>query len=191
MLRRAIKNEYLDVVNTEQHLLATCAFGLEAVVRRELDTLGMTGQVVGSGRVHFRGNHEAIARANLHLRCADRVLVRVAEFPAADFDALFENTRRIAWARWLPADAAFPVSGRSVKSALTSVPAVQRSVKRAIVDALRRDHANGELSESGATYRVDVSLLNDVATLTIDTTGPSLQRRGYRPDRVTSPLRET
>ena len=172
-------------------LIATCAFGLEAVVRRELAALEFEPQIGESGRVHFSGGFEAIAQANLWLRTADRVLVRVAEFPAADFDALFETVRGIPWGSILPVDAAFPVTGRSIKSTLTSVPAVQRSTKRAIVDALQRDHDTQTLSESGAEYKVDIALLKDIATLTIDTTGRSLHRRGYRTDISQAPLKET
>lgn len=180
-----------DSVKTQLDLLATCAFGLEAVVRRELDALNFASEVVGPGRVQFRGDLSAVALANLHLRCGDRVLIRVSEFPAADFETLFETVRSISWGEWLPLDATFPVSGRSVKSTLHSVPAVQRSVKRAVVDAMRRDHRAAELPETGPSYRIDVALLSDIATLTIDTTGSSLQRRGYRQEGVATPLKET
>ncbi|EMI53652.1 site-specific DNA-methyltransferase, partial [Rhodopirellula sallentina SM41] len=92
-------------------LIAVCAFGLEAVVKRELAALGIESAIGESGRVHFRGTAETIAKTNLWLRCADRVTIRVAEFPAADFDALFETTKAIEWGEWLPADAEFPVTG--------------------------------------------------------------------------------
>jgi 23S rRNA (guanine2445-N2)-methyltransferase / 23S rRNA (guanine2069-N7)-methyltransferase len=172
-------------------LIATCAFGLEAVVRRELASLGIEATIGSAGRVQFRGSLETIARTNVHLRCADRVLIRVAEFPAADFDTLFETVRAVRWGETLPVEAAFPVTGRSVRSTLSSVPACQRSVKRAVVDALRRDHATEVLPESGATYRIEVALLKDTATVTIDTTGRSLHRRGYRTDISRAPLKET
>ncbi len=172
-------------------LIAACAFGLEAVVRRELESLGVDASIGESGRVHFRGNRETICQANLWLRTADRVLIRVAEFPAADFDALFETTRDFAWGKQIPADASFPVTGRSIKSTLSSVPACQRTVKRAIVDALRRDHQSEVLPETGAEYKIDVALLKDTATLTIDTTGRSLHRRGYRTHISAAPLKET
>ncbi|OYP36127.1 THUMP domain-containing protein, partial [Rhodopirellula sp. MGV] len=177
-------------MNNELDLLATCAFGLEAIVRRELQALGVESEVVGAGRLLFRGDRQTIAIANLHLRCADRVLVRIAEFDAGDFDALFETTRSIDWAAWLPREAGFPVTGRSIKSALTSVPAIQRSVKRAIAEGMMRSHQTTTLGEDGAAYKIDVSILDDVATLTIDTTGASLHRRGYRNDIARAPLRE-
>ncbi len=175
----------------EFDLIAACAFGLEAIVRRELAALGFEATIGESGRVHFRGNLETVAKANLWLRCADRVLIRVAEFPAADFDALFETTKAIAWGDWIPVDGAFPVTGRSIKSTLTSVPACQRAVKRAIVDALQRDHQTTELPETGASFKIDIALLKDTATITIDTTGRSLHRRGYRSAVTAAPLKET
>ena len=97
-------------------LIATCAFGLEAIVRRELEGLGLEVSVGESGRVHFRGDFEVVAKANVHLRCADRVQIQIAEFEANDFDALFETTKAIEWGEIMPVDAAFPVTGRSIKS---------------------------------------------------------------------------
>ncbi|TWT95737.1 bifunctional 23S rRNA (guanine(2069)-N(7))-methyltransferase RlmK/23S rRNA (guanine(2445)-N(2))-methyltransferase RlmL [Neorhodopirellula pilleata] len=172
-------------------LIAICAFGLEAIVKRELAALGIDALIGESGRVHFRGTFDTIAQTNLWLRCADRVSIRVAEFPAADFDALFETTKAIRWDRWIPVDGSFPVTGRSVKSTLTSVPACQRAVKKAIVEALQRDHATNELPETGAEFKVDIAILKDTATLTLDTTGRGLHRRGYRADVTSAPLKET
>lgn len=172
-------------------LIVPCAFGLEAIVKRELKGLGIEASISDSGRVSFRGSHESICRANLWLRTADRILIRVAEFPAGDFDALFDTTRDLPWGNLLPADAAFPVTGRSIKSTLTSVPACQRSVKKAIVEAMMRDHKTCELPETGPLYKVDVAIVKDVATLTIDTTGRSLHRRGYRTHISAAPLKET
>ncbi|MEO9596109.1 THUMP domain-containing class I SAM-dependent RNA methyltransferase [Rhodopirellula bahusiensis] len=172
-------------------LIVPCAFGLEAIVKRELKGLGIDASISDSGRVSFRGSHESICRANLWLRTADRILIRVAEFPAADFDALFDTTREINWGKLLSPNAAFPVTGRSIKSTLTSVPACQRSVKKAIVEAMMRDHGTSELPETGPLYKVDVALVKDVATLTIDTTGRSLHRRGYRTHISAAPLKET
>ena len=160
-------------------------------MRRELESLGIEATIGESGRVHFRGDTETILQTNLWLRTADRVLLRVAEFPAADFDALFDTVRDIRWSNLLPSDASFPVTGRSIKSTLSSVPACQRAVKRAIVDAMQRDHQTDLLSESGAEYKIDIAILKDTASLTIDTTGRSLHRRGYRTDISRAPLKET
>lgn len=172
-------------------LIATTAFGLEALVKRELADLGYDGRVVRPGWVHFRAAREAICRTNLWLRTADRVLIRMAAFKARDFDALFETTRALPWSEWIGAEAAFPVVGRSIKSQLSSVPACQRAVKKAIVESLFASHHVRELPEIGPTYRVEVALLKDQVTLTIDTTGPSLHKRGYRARSPGAPLKET
>ena len=172
-------------------LVATCAFGLESIVRRELHSLGYEGRVVSPGRVRFDGDLSAIVRTNLWLRCADRVLIELASFNARDFDALFDTTRELSWEQWLPRDASFPVNGKSLKSQLSSVPAVQRAVKKAIVMRLQTAYDTSLLSESGPLYKIEIALLNDEATLTIDTTGPSLHKRGYRTRFGGAPIKET
>ena len=172
-------------------LTAACAFGLEAVVRRELEALGYDAKISQPGRVNFEGDLKAICQTNLWLRSADRILIEVARFPAPDFDALFETTKLTDWSRFIPADGRFPVVAKSRHSALTSVPAIQRSVKRAVVESLRHFHQREELPESGADYKIEAALLEDVATLTLDTTGESLHKRGYRKLVGTAPLKET
>jgi 23S rRNA (guanine2445-N2)-methyltransferase / 23S rRNA (guanine2069-N7)-methyltransferase len=172
-------------------LIAVTAFGLGAVVVRELRDLGYDPQVVGVGRVLFQGDANAICRANLWLRAADRVLLRIGNFAATDFGQLFDGTRDLPWHRWLAADAEFPVSGRSIKSQLSSVPACQKIVKKAIVESLRAAHGITELVESGPRYSVEVALLKDEATLTIDTSGPGLHKRGYGRAVGVAPLKET
>lgn len=172
-------------------ILIATTFGLESVAARELAALGYDAKGHATGRVHFRGDARALARCNLRLRTADRVLVRVASFPARDFDTLFETTRALPWERWIPRDFAFPVDGRSVRSQLSSVPACQRTVKKAIVERLFQAHATSTLPETGPTVRVEISLLHDVATLTIDTTGPGLHKRGYRTAPGAAALKET
>jgi 23S rRNA (guanine2445-N2)-methyltransferase / 23S rRNA (guanine2069-N7)-methyltransferase len=172
-------------------LVATCTFGLEAVVMRELEALGFGARSTQTGRVEFQGDERAVARANLHLRCADRVLVRVAGFDAPDFDTLFETTCELPWENWIGPEDAFPVSGRSVKSTLTSVPAVQRTVKKAIVERLMQAHGTRSLPETGATVPVEIALLKDSATLLLDTSGSGLHKRGYRDFVGAAPLRET
>lgn len=172
-------------------LIATCAFGLEAVVKRELQNLGIESKVIQPGWVSFAGDENAIVNANLQLRCADRIVIQVAEFAAPDFDALFETTQAIDWSRYIPKDGAFPVKGRSHKSQLSSVPACQRSVKRAIVESMKKNHACEELAEDNALYQVEVAIRDDIARLTLDTTGPSLHKRGYRKLVGEAPLKET
>ena len=172
-------------------LIATSTFGLEAVVARELAVLGYEGRSPQTGRIEFVGNEDAVARTNLWLRSADRVLIRIGRFTARDFETLFEGVQALPWERWIPADGCFPVSGRSVKSGLSSVPAVQRCVKKAIVTRLLDAHRTQRLPESGPEVAVEVALLKDVATLTIDTSGKGLHKRGYRDLTGTAPLRET
>lgn len=172
-------------------LIAACAFGLEALVKRELIALGVAAHVDQPGRVCFTGDWEMVCRANLWLRTADRVLIEVMQFPAADFEALFDTVKAFDWSEFLPSDAEFPVTGKSRLSTLTSVPAVQRSVKRAIVESLLRTHGTASLPESGAIHAIEVAILNDIATVTLDTTGKSLHKRGYRKLNAEAPLKET
>lgn len=175
----------------ELDLIAATAFGLEAVVVRELEKLGYTTSVLSTGRVLFRGDLSAICRANMWLRAADRVLIRVGSFPATDFGQLFDGVRALPWEEWVAKDAAFPVSGRSVKSQLSSVPACQKIVKKAIVERLRAAHHVEELPESAHRVAIEISMLGDVATLTIDTSGDGLHKRGYRQLIGEAQLKET
>lgn len=175
------------------HLIATCTFGLESVVARELSDIGYSAKPTTTGRVEWTvsGSAEdqarAIIRANLWLRAADRILIAVGRFPVGSgdpgFDDLFNGVRAIPWERWIRKDAACPVAGRCVRSQLSSEPAVQRATKRAIVERMRSAYSlapNAMLPETGATVAVEVSILKDVATLTIDSSGPGLHKRGYR-----------
>ncbi|MBC8373295.1 MAG: bifunctional 23S rRNA (guanine(2069)-N(7))-methyltransferase RlmK/23S rRNA (guanine(2445)-N(2))-methyltransferase RlmL [Planctomycetes bacterium] len=173
------------------NLIATSTFGLEAVVARELEALGYPAKIVSVGRIAFEGDEAAIFRANTWLRCADRVLIEVGSFGATDFGELFDRTNELPWERWIAPDAAFPVNGRSVKSKLSSVPACQKICKKAIVDKLLKAHNTATLPETGAPCAVEVSMLNDVATLTLDTTGAGLNKRGYRRKVGKAPLKET
>jgi 23S rRNA (guanine2445-N2)-methyltransferase / 23S rRNA (guanine2069-N7)-methyltransferase len=174
------------------NLLAACAFGLEAIVKRELISLGYEdAHVAQPGRIRFAGDWSAVCRANMWLRTADRVLVEVLCFEAADFDALFDTVKEYDWSQFLPANAKFPVDGKSRRSTLTSVPAIQRTVKKAMVDSLLREHNTNQLDESGELFRIEVALLDDIATITLDTTGPSLHKRGYRKLSAEAPLKET
>lgn len=172
-------------------LIATSTMGLEAVVSRELTHLGYENRIVGLGRVAFSAEEIAICHANLWLRSAGRVLLKVGAFKTTDFGQLFDQTYALPWQRWIPPDGAFPVDGRAQKSQLSSVPACQRMVKKAIAEKLLKAHNVPRLDETGATYQVEVSLLKDEAVLTIDTSGSGLHKRGYRPVVGRAPLRET
>ena len=173
------------------NLVASCAFGLEAIVARELQQLGLTTSISSPGQVDFSGDWQSIARVSLWSRCADRVSIVIAEFPCADFDALFEVTKGVDWLEFLSTDAAIHVTGSSLKSTLTSVPAVQRTVKKAIVDSVLGSGNVTVLPESGPRFRVHVGLRHDRARLVLDTTGPSLHKRGYREIATKAPLKET
>ncbi len=172
-------------------LIATAAFGLEAVVARELRALGISETRVEDGKVRFSGTALDICRANLWLRSADRVLLVVGEFDAPDFGVLFDQANALPWENWLPETAAFPVRGRSVRSQLHSVPDCQRLVKKAIVERLRQFCDVDWFPEVGAEFPVDIHLLRDRCTISLDTTGPGLHKRGYRPLTGEAPLKET
>lgn len=173
------------------NLIATAAFGLEAVVSRELQALGYGTQQVEDGRVRFVGDELAIARTNLWLRSADRVLVEVASFPARSFGQLFDQTTELPWEQWIPADGKFPVEGKSIRSTLHHVPTVQSVVKKAIVERIKKTYQRHWFQETGVEYPIEVGVLRDQVTLTIDTSGDGLHKRGYRRSAGIAPLRET
>src|SRR5690606_38798094 len=144
------------------------------------------------GKVLFDGDELAIARSNMWLRTADRVKIIVGEFRATTFDELFEQTKALPWEDYLPEDANFPVQGKSVKSTLFSVSDCQAIVKKAIVERMKRVYKKSSwLEETGALFKIEVSLLKDKATLTIDTSGAGLHRRGYRVGQGEAPIKET
>lgn len=172
-------------------LIATCAFGLESVINNEIKKLGYTIIKTENGKITFEGDFPAIARCNLWLRSADRVLISIGEFEARSFEELFEQTRSLNWEDFLPEDACFPVDGKSVRSQLFSVPDCQAIVKKAIVEKMKDKYPVKWFQETGALYRIQVSLLNDIATLTIDTSGAGLHKRGYRQLSADAPLKET
>ena len=172
-------------------LVATAAFGLEAVVVRELTKLGYESKITRPGRIEFNGDEAAICRTNLWLRSADRVLIQLAKFQAEDFDALFDTVKELPWEAWIDKEAEIPVRGRSHKSQLSSVPACQRTVKKAIVERLLAKHAVQSLPESGPAVPVEVALLENEATIAMDTSGVGLGKRGYRSLAGAAQLRET
>ncbi|WP_301170320.1 THUMP domain-containing class I SAM-dependent RNA methyltransferase [Brevibacillus nitrificans] len=172
-------------------LIATATFGLESVVAEEVKSLGYTDVQVENGKVTFTAEISAIARTNLWLRTADRVRLKIGEFQATTFDELFEKTKALPWADWITEDGTFPVEGKSVKSMLFSVPDCQAIVKKAVVESLKKTYKRDWFEENGPLYKIEVALLKDVATLTIDTSGPGLHKRGYRELIGTAPLKET
>lgn len=171
-------------------LLATAAAGIEALVARELKDFGYQTQTE-NGFVRFEGTAKDIAYSNLWLRTADRVKIIVGEFDTVTFDDLFNQTYALPWEDILPMDAEFPVSGKSIKSTLFSVPNVQRIVKKAISKRLMDFyHRRSDLPETGALYPIEVAIRKDHVMLTLDTSGSSLFKRGYRAHKGTAPLKE-
>ncbi|MBM7542551.1 THUMP domain-containing class I SAM-dependent RNA methyltransferase [Amphibacillus cookii] len=173
-------------------LLATAAMGLESVVANEVRALGYETTQVDNGKVIFEAIPAAIPRCNLWLRTADRVKLMVGEFEATTFDQLFEQTKALDWHRYIPEDGQFPVIGKSVKSKLYSVPDCQAIVKKAVVDKLKQKHGvASKMPETGALYRIEVAIVKNRVTLTIDTSGSGLHKRGYRVGQGEAPLKET
>lgn len=177
----------------EFNLIATAAAGLEAVVGREVRELGYDCQVE-NGRVRFQGDARAIIETNLWLRAADRIKIIVGTFPAKTFEELFQGVFALDWENYLPLGARFPISkAKCVKSKLHNEPSVQAISKKAVVKKLQKHYARPEgipLMETGPEFKIEVSILKDVATVMIDTTGSSLFKRGYRTEKGGAPIKE-
>jgi putative N6-adenine-specific DNA methylase len=172
-------------------LIATAAFGLESVVVRELNKLGYEDVTVENGRISFTGDERDIARCNIWLRTADRILIETARFKATDFEELFQGALKVRWEDIIPNNGKMHITGKTVRSKLFSLSASQSVVKKAVIEAMKREYGPSEFPETGPVYKIEVSLMKDVASLTIDTTGPGLHKRGYRRDTGEAPLRET
>lgn len=172
-------------------LIATSTFGLEAVVAKELKELGYDDLKVENGRVTFEGDEMDIVTCNLWLRTADRVLIKMAEFKAESFEELFQGTLKVNWEEIMPQDAYMHVTGKSIKSKLHSVPDCQGIVKKAVVEAMKRKYNLERFTENGAKYKIEVGILKDIVTLTLDTSGEGLHKRGYRENSGGAPIKET
>ena len=173
-------------------LVVPCHFGLEAVVKREIYDLGYEITRVEDGRVSFEGDAEAICRANIFLRGAERVLLQVGRFKAATFDELFENVKALPWENYIPKDGRFWVKkASSIKSKLFSPSDIQSIVKKAMVERMKRSYHIDWFPEDGAQYPVRVFLYKDEVMVTLDTSGDSLHKRGYRLATSKAPLTET
>ena len=175
----------------EIELIATSTFGLETVVKREVQNLGYDNISVENGKVNFTGGISAIPKANLWLRTADRILLKMGEFKVISFEELFEQTKSLSWENWITKDAKFTVVGKSVNSKLYSVSDCQSIVKKAVVEKLKTIYNTEWFEETGPSYTIQVSILKDIATLTIDTSGEGLHKRGYREKALEAPLKET
>jgi len=168
-----------------------CLFGLEGICSDELKRLKFDNVKAENGRVMFSGTQSDIAKANINLRTGERVLLIIGETGANSFDELFEGVRALPWEKYITANAAFPVKGHSLGSKLHSIPDCQKIIKKAVVERLRAGHKIETLSEKDEKYQIQFSIMNDIATLYIDTSGAGLHKRGYRPVGSAAPLRET
>ena len=178
-------------MSTLYTLVAPCFFGTESTMHFEIKRLGAQNIQVTDGRIAFQGGAELIAAANLNLRTAERVLLQLATYRALTFDELFDGCYAIPWEELLPADAAFPVKGSSLSSQLSSVPACQSIIKKAIVKRLLAGHKTSALPETGDVYKVRFSLRKDTVEIYLDTSGDGLHKRGYRRNATLAPIKET
>lgn len=175
---------------TKVFLIITTTFGLEAIVRRELEDMGFKPTIVVDGRLEIEACLEDIFKLNLHLRCADRVLVKMGEFEAKDFDQLFNGVKALPWEQWMNKDAYVTVIGKCVRSQLMSVRSCQSITHKALIERLKQTLKIQMLPDEGIEYTVQVSLLKDKALITLDTSGQGLHKRGYRLSQGEVPLRE-
>ena len=175
----------------KMELIAPCHFGLEAVLRREITDLGYEISEVEDGRITFLGDEEAVCRANIFLRTAERVLIKVGSFHAETFEELFQGTKALEWENYIPADGKFWVAkAASVKSKLFSPSDIQSIMKKAMVERLKGVYKVSWFPETGAPFPVRVFLKKDEVTVGLDTTGESLHKRGYRNLTANAPIAE-
>lgn len=172
-------------------LVATCLFGLEHLLGEEIEALGYERISTIDGRVTFVGDEEAVALSNIFLRYAERVFIKLGTFRAESFEELFEGTRALPWSGFIGKNDAFPVKGHSIKSKLTSIPDCQKIVKKAVVRSLGAEYGIEIFPETGVKFQIEFFILNDEATLMIDTSGIALHKRGYRRESNAAPIRET
>ncbi|MDD5017364.1 MAG: class I SAM-dependent RNA methyltransferase [Eubacteriales bacterium] len=170
---------------------ASCAFGLESVTASELKKLGYSDVITRDARVYFCADEASIAKANIRLRSADRVYIEIARFDAESFDALFEGVRAVELERYIPKDAQFIVNADSVKSRLFSVSDIQSICKKAAATRLMEKYHTSVLHETGQRYDIHIKILGDTVSVCLNTSGPGLNRRGYRAANVQAPIRET
>lgn len=172
-------------------LAATCTFGLESVLKREIISLGYQIKSTDNGRIYFSSDDLALARANIFLRTADRVHIVLSEFPAHDFDELFEGVRSVEWENFISERGQIVVKGRSANSKIHSVPVAQSMTKKAIIERLRESTGRNEIIEDGVMFPVEIELNNDIGRLMLNTSGEALFKRGYRGTTGDAPMKET
>lgn len=173
-------------------LIASATMGLESIVADEIKALGYENVKTLNGKVEFDGTLEDIAKANIWIRCADRIYVKMGEFKATSFEELFQGTKKIAWEKLIPVNGEFPVSWiSSVKSKLFSKSDSQAIIKKAIVERLKSTYKVDFFKENGPLYRIKVQILNDIVIIQVDTSGEALHKRGYRVKNNEAPIKET
>ena len=173
-------------------LIAPCHFGMEAVLKREIQKLGYDILKVEDGKVTFAGDEAAIVRANIFLRTTERILIKIGSFKATTFDELFEGTKALPWEQFIPEDGKFWVAkATSIKSKLFSPSDIQSIMKKAMVDRLKKKYNVNWFPEDGASFPLRVTIMKDVVTVGLDTSGDSLHKRGYRQATVKAPITET
>ena len=170
---------------------ATCLFGLEGLLGAEIDAVGYKRTETMDGRITFEGGVEAAAECNINLRFAERLYLNLGEFVAKSFEELFEGTYALPWEHYISRDDAFPVRGHAIKSQLYSVPDCQKIIKKAVAKRLGAKYGLSVLPETAVKYQIDFFIFKDRASLMIDLSGVPLHKRGYRPETVAAPLRET
>lgn len=172
-------------------LIATSAFGIESVVKKEVKELGFNDITVENGKVTYTTDEKGIVASNLWLRCADRVFIKLAEFKAESFEELFQGVRAIAWADILSEDANFIINAKAVNSKLMSLSDIQSITMKAVVDKMKETYDVPWFSLSGGKHPILVSILKDTVTISLDTSGTALHKRGYREISSDAPLKET
>ena len=175
----------------EYEIVATSTFGVEAVLKKEIKALGLKITDSRNGRITFLGDERDLVRANLWLRTADRVYLKLSEFKAVSFEELFQAAKKIEWERFVPEDANFTVIGTSARSILHSVPACQSIIEKALITRLSEVYKKDWFDKKGDRYTVRFSFQNDECLIALDSSGEALHKRGYRVKDVAAPIKET
>lgn len=178
-------------MSNKYNYVATCLFGLEKFVGEEIDECGGKRTDTIDGRVYFSGDEAVLAKANINLRTAERVLIEIGKFNAESFTELFDGVKALPWENFIGRKDAFPVKGHSVKSALYSIPDCQSIVKKAVVERLKKAYGIEWFEETGAKYQIEFFILNDTVSVMLDTSGVALHKRGFRTEAGEAPIRET
>lgn len=178
-------------MNNKLRLCCPCHFGLESVLKYEINKIGGTDLKVSDGKISFTGDENTMARANICLSTAERVLIELIEFKATTFEDLFQGVRSIEFERFIGIDNAFPVKGYSLNSALHSIPDCQSIVKKAVVERLKSKYGVNWFSESSSPVQIQFSIMKDIVTVYLDTSGAGLHKRGYRKNSNAAPIKET